>query len=113
MKFQVLRNTKTGRRYICSREKHMKVKGKKRVYKNIVGWKELRGGGVRFTYDGETTFLTDSIEMLFDGEYIDLPRELVKELQEEYFASLKDEGKRVVYTTTHRARNQKYQIVEA
>lgn len=112
MQFRILRNIKTGRRHIVSREKYTPQKSKKRVYANIVGWKELPGGGVRFTYDKEATFLTDVCEFLYDGEHIDLTRELVKELQEEYFASLKAEGKRVVYSTTHRARNQKYHIVE-
>lgn len=113
MQFKVLRNIKTGRRYIVSREKYTPQKTKKRVYANVTGYKELPGGGVKFIYDKETTFLTEACEMLYENEYIDLTRELVKELQEEYFDSLRAQGKRIVYTTTHRARNQKYTIVEA
>lgn len=110
-KYRVCRNIHTGRRHIMVKESTPQ-KSKKRVFKNITGWKSRHNGNT-FIYDEETVFLTESLEILNNGEYVDIPLSLIKELQEEYFASLEQDGKRVVYTTTHRARNQKYVIREA
>lgn len=107
-KYRVCTNKNTGRRHIMINDS-MPRKDRKKVFLNVTGYK-YRGNHVTFIYDKEATFLTDALEI---GEYQDIDLALVKELQEEYFATLKDDGKRVVYTTTHRARNQKYVIREA
>ena len=108
-KYRVATNKLTGRRHVLVNDSKMPMKDRKRVYFNVVGWKQ-RGSNIQLIYDKEATFLTEHLEI---SEPQELTPSLVKALQEEYFATLKDEGKRVVYTTTHRARNQKYVIREA
>lgn len=103
--YKIATNTVTGRRHICVRD-GIAQKTKQKVYFNIVGWKQ-RGEHIQFIYDKEAVFQKEFLEI---SEFQEITPKLVKELQEEYFTFMRDNGHDVYRTTGPRAKRQKYVI---